>query len=102
VELVSPKQKVLPPCSIKASFIAAKTWNSSPKGVDVSDAKQKTIWVCPICKIEVNRHKRAIHIHHTHKAWETEIGELNVKVGMQTPFSMRQWGDDRPKRTGPI
>jgi uncharacterized C2H2 Zn-finger protein len=72
------------------------------KGVEVSDAKQKTFWICPICKKEVNRHKRAIHIRHTHKNWEMEIGELNVKVGMQTPFSMRQWVDDRPKRTGPI
>ena len=31
-----------------------------------------------------------------------EIERRMRKFGQKTPFSMRQWGDDRPKRTGPI
>jgi len=33
---------------------------------------------------------------------QKEIEKVMRKLTERTPFSMRQWGEDRPRRTGPI
>ena len=88
--------------------------------------------LCPICQQNIRSSRFATHCRRLHKgelsadalatilsgvqkppaqgrAWirarirdKKEIKKVMAKFTERTPFSMRQWGEDRPKRTGPI
>jgi hypothetical protein len=68
----------------------------------MSDPNEVKTWTCPVCKKEIDPDYMLAHFRSAHRDRIAEANKEIKKFGKRTPFSMRQWGDNRQKRTGPI